>query len=108
MKSKRKKLEPPSDEYLKKAAALSGKAAERLFARMRGKFTRRLEDKKYSPVEAIAMQLKFEDEQLEEWRKNVAKIRDKLADKLKDKAKDKPKDKVEDKVEDKVQDKRKP
>ncbi len=85
MKSKRKKLEPPSDEYLKKAAALSGKAAERLFARMRGKFTRRLEDKKYSPVEAIAMQLKFEDEQLEEWRKNIAKIRDKH------KAKDKPK-----------------
>ena len=87
MKSKRKKLEPPSDEYLKKAAALSGKAAERLFARMRGKFTRRLEDKKYSPVEAIAMQLKFEDEQLKEWRENIAKIRDKH------KAKDKPKPK---------------
>ena len=78
MKSKRKKLEPPSAEYLKKATALSRIAAERLFARMRGKFTRRLEDKQYSPVEAIAMQLKFEDEQLEEWRKNIAKIRAKL------------------------------
>ena len=93
MKSKRAKLEPPSDEYLKKATALSKIAAERLFARMRGKFTRRLEDKKYTPVEAIAMQLQFEDEQLEEWRKNIAKIREKLEDKIKDKSKDKLKDK---------------
>jgi len=75
MKSKRKKLEPPSKEYLEKAKALSRMEAEHLFARMRGKFTRRLEDKKYSPVEAVALQLQFEDEQLEEWRKNIAKIR---------------------------------
>ncbi len=93
MKSKRKKLEPPSTEYLEKAKALSRIEAEHLFARMRGKFTRRLEDKKYTPVEAIAMQLKFEDEQLEEWRKNIAKLRDKIEDKLKDKIKDKLKDK---------------
>jgi hypothetical protein len=77
MRSKRKKLEPPSDEYLKKAKALSRDEAERLFARMRGKFTRRLEDKKYSPVEAAALQLQYEDNQLAEWRKNLVKIRDK-------------------------------
>jgi hypothetical protein len=77
MKSKRKKLEPPSNEYLEKAKALSREEAERLFARMRGKFTRRLEDKKYSPVEAVALQLQFEDGQLAEWRKNLVRIRDK-------------------------------
>jgi hypothetical protein len=83
MKSKRKKLEPPSNEYLERAKALSRLEAEHLFARMRGKFTRRLEDMKYSPVEAIAMQLKFEDEQLEEWRRNIAKIRDQQKSKRK-------------------------
>ena len=77
MKSKRRKLEPPSKEYLEKAKALTRKDAERLFSRMRGKFTRRLEDKKYSPVEAVALQLQFEDEQLAEWRKNLSKARDK-------------------------------
>jgi hypothetical protein len=76
MKSKRKKLEPPSKEYLEKAKALSREEAERLFARMRGKFTRRLEDKKFSPIEAVALQLQFEDGQLAEWRKNLDKIRD--------------------------------
>ena len=77
MKSKRRKLEPPSKEYLEKAKALTRKDAERMFSRMRGKFTRRLEDKKYTPVDAIALQLQFEDEQLVEWRKNLTRVRDK-------------------------------
>ena len=77
MKSKRKKLEPPSKEYLEKAKALTRKEAERLFSRMRGKFTHRLEDKKYTPLDAVAMQLQFEDEQLTEWRKNISKLREK-------------------------------
>ena len=77
MKSKRKKLDPPSKEYLEKAKALTRKDAERLFSRMRGKFTRRLEDKKYSPLDAVALQLQFEDEQLAEWRKNISKVREK-------------------------------
>ena len=46
-------------------------------ARMRGRFTRRLEDKKFSATEALALQLEFEDAQLKEWRKTVARMREK-------------------------------
>jgi len=80
MKQRRKKLNPPAKEYLEKAKDLSKKDAERLMARMRGRFTRRLEDKKYSATEALALQLEFEDEQLKEWRKSVARIRAKRKD----------------------------
>lgn len=77
MKQSRKKQKRPEKEYLKKAKDLPKKDAERLMARMRGKFTRRLEDKGFSATEALALQLEFEDEQLKEWRKSVAKIREK-------------------------------
>ena len=77
MKIKRIKLEPPSKEYLQKAKTLPKKEAERLMSRMRGKFARRLEDQKFTATETIALQLAYEDEQLTEWRKNIAKIREK-------------------------------
>jgi len=80
MKEERKKQEKPEKEYLEKAKELSRKDAERLMARMRGRFTRRLEDKELSAIDALALQLKFEHEQLMEWRKNVAKIREKRKD----------------------------
>jgi hypothetical protein len=44
---------------------------------MRGKLTRRIEDKKLSLSEAIAIQLEFEDLELEEWRENRIKINEK-------------------------------
>jgi len=65
------------EEYLEKARSLSRIEAEQLFSRMRGKLARRMDDKKLDPVEAIARQLAFEDEQLNEWRTKVAEIRKK-------------------------------
>jgi len=56
---------------------LSKEDAERLFSRMRGKLTRRLEDKKLPPLEAIAIQLELEDEALKVWRERLAEIRKK-------------------------------
>jgi hypothetical protein len=80
MRTKRKKVKEPKKEYLEKAKTLSRKDAERLFSRMGGKLTRRLEDKRLSPLEVVALQLELEDEQLEEWRKKIGEIRGKRKD----------------------------
>ena len=77
---RKKKISPPSKEYLEKAKDLSKKEVERLMSRMRGRYMRRLEDKKFSAVEALALQLEFEDEQLKAWRKVIAKMREKRKD----------------------------
>jgi hypothetical protein len=58
------KLKPPSDDYLEKASLLSAEEAERLRARMRGRFARRAEDNKLTTTEALALQLEYEDEGL--------------------------------------------
>jgi hypothetical protein len=73
---KRKKLKHPSDQYVLAAKALSKQEAERLMSRMRGKFVRRWTDRKLTRVEILALQLEFEEEELKEWRKNVAKLRE--------------------------------
>ena len=65
----------PTEEYLEKAGQLGSEETERLSARMRGRFSRRVEDKKLSPTEALALQLQFEDEELAEWRERMAEIR---------------------------------
>jgi len=65
---KQLKLKPPTDEYLAKAAGLSRDEAERLFSRMRGKLARKFEHEKIPSLEAVAMQLQMEDEDLQEWR----------------------------------------
>ena len=80
MRIKRKKIKVPKEKYIEKEKTLSRKEAERLFSRMGGKLTRRLEDKKLSPLEVVALQLELEDEQLEEWRKNLGEIRNKRKD----------------------------
>ena len=72
---KRKKLKP-TEEYIVAAKALSKQEAERLMSRMRGKYVRRWEDRKLTRVEILALQLEFEDAELKEWRKNVAKLRE--------------------------------
>ena len=69
------KLIAPPEEYLEKAKQLDQDEAERLSARMRGRFMRRVEDKKLSRTEALALQLQFEDEELAEWRERMAEIR---------------------------------
>lgn len=65
----------PSDEYLVKAGLLSHEETERLLSRMRSKLKRRLEDKRMSALEAVAIQLEEEDEELNEWRAKMAEIR---------------------------------
>ena len=67
----------PSDEYLEKAGLLSNEETERLLSRMRSKLKRRLEDKKMNALEAVAIQLEKEDEELNEWRAKMAEIREK-------------------------------
>jgi len=70
-------------EYLAKVAKLSKLEKERLMSRMSGKLPRRLEKEKLNSEEALAFQLELEDEQLQEWRKMMAIIREKEEAKLK-------------------------
>ena len=70
-------MRKPAEEYLDKAKHLSKEETERLMARMRAKLMRRLEDKKMSVAEAVAIQLEIEDEELQEWRARMAEIRKK-------------------------------
>lgn len=67
-------MRKPADEYLEKAGQLEQEETERLLARMRTKLMRRLEDKKMSVQEAVAIQLEIEDEELQEWRTRMAEI----------------------------------
>jgi len=67
-------MRKPADEYLEKAQQLEKEETERLLARMRSKLMRRLEDKKMSVQEAVAIQLEIEDEELQEWRARMAEI----------------------------------
>lgn len=70
-------MKKPDAEYLEKAKQLSEEDTERLLARMRAKLMRRLEDKKMSVAEVVAIQLEIEDEELQEWRARTAEIRKK-------------------------------
>jgi len=69
------KSKVPSPEYLEKAKQLSNEEIERLLVRMRGRFARRIEDKKLSAIEAVALQLEYEDDELEEWRERMVEMR---------------------------------
>ncbi len=82
------KIKLINDEYIEKAKNLTEEETERLLSRMRGKPARRLEDKKLSTLEALAIQLEIDDEQLAEWRKNMHAIKAKEEKKIK-KTKDK-------------------
>ncbi|MDP3678721.1 MAG: hypothetical protein Q8R23_06500 [Methylotenera sp.] len=77
------KIKSANEEYLEKATNLTEEEAERLQSRMRGKLMRRLEDKKLSTLEALAIQLELDDEQLEEWREKMRAIKVKDNDKNK-------------------------
>jgi len=68
-------MRKPNEEYLEKAKLLSEEETERLMARMRSKLMRRLEDKKMSVPEVVAIQMEIEDEELNEWREKMAEIR---------------------------------
>ena len=63
-------------EYLDRAKSLSREEAEQSLSRMRRKLTRRMEDKDISPLEAVALQLQKEDEDLVEWRTRWAEVKE--------------------------------
>lgn len=61
------------------ASKLSVEEAERLQSRMRGKLARKLSDEKLNTLEALAIQLELDDEQLQEWRERMHEIKAKIA-----------------------------
>jgi hypothetical protein len=67
----------PTEEYVEKARLLTNEEAERVMSRMRTKLMRRLQEKKFSELEVVAIQLEMEDEDLNEWREKMAEIRKK-------------------------------
>jgi hypothetical protein len=69
------KFKTPAPEYFERAKRLNNEETERLMARMRGRFARRIEDRQVSTLEALALQIEFEDEELAEWRERMAEIR---------------------------------
>jgi hypothetical protein len=75
MRLKRENPLSPSNIYIEKAATLSKQEAELLNQRLRGSFTRRRDDAKYSAVEVVALQLEFDDSVLNQWRTQLAGIR---------------------------------
>jgi len=66
-------------DYISKAKNLSEGDRERVLSRMGGKLPKRLQKEKLTVEEAIAIQLELEDEQLQEWRANMAVIQEKAA-----------------------------
>ena len=66
-------------DYIIKAKNLSEEDRERVLSRMGGKLPKRLQKEKLTVEEAIAIQLELEDEQLKEWRANMAVIQEKAA-----------------------------
>lgn len=71
--------------YLDKVQQLTTEEAERVLSRMGGKLPKRFIKDKLSQNEALALQLEIEDEQLQEWRDKMAKLREE--DEKKDKKK---------------------
>jgi hypothetical protein len=72
-----------SEEYLLKAKNLSKEQVEYVLSRLGGKLGRRLEDNKLAALEALAIQLEIEDEQLKEWRERFSEIRKKYLNQIK-------------------------
>ena len=68
-----------NDDYIAKAKKLSAEDRDRVLSRMGGKLPKRLQKEKLTVEEAIAIQLELEDEQLQEWRANMAAIQEKAA-----------------------------
>ena len=61
-------------DYLAKVTSLSEENIDGLFNRFRLELMRFFDEQKLSIEEALAIQLKVQDEQLEEWRENRIKI----------------------------------
>lgn len=62
--------------YLEKVKQLNSDEAERILSRMGGKLPKRFIKEKLTQEEALALQLEIEDEQLQEWREKMDKLRE--------------------------------
>jgi hypothetical protein len=71
------RIKKASEKYIEKVKNLTKEESEKMQSRIRRKLMRRAEDKNFSLVETLAIQLELEDEQLAEWRKNIQEIRKK-------------------------------
>ena len=60
-----------NESYLEKAENLTAEAVAGLLSRLSGKLPKRLDKNKISRLDALAMQLEIEDEQLSEWRERM-------------------------------------
>jgi hypothetical protein len=78
-------IKTPSEEFVKLAEALDEANAEKVLSRMSGKLPKRFIKEKLTKTEAIAIQLELEDELLQDWRENFAKIQARAEKKEKDK-----------------------
>jgi hypothetical protein len=78
-------IKTPSEEFVKLAEALNEANAEKVLSRMSGKLPKRFIKEKLTKTEAIAIQLELEDELLQDWRENFAKIQARAEKKEKDK-----------------------
>lgn len=67
------KINKPDQDYIENARLLTEEEAERLQSRMSEKLRRQLKKEKFSTLEALAIQLQREDEQLNEWRQALLK-----------------------------------
>jgi hypothetical protein len=68
-----------SPEYVEISMALSQEDAERLFSRIPRKLSHRLETAEIESLEAIALQLQAEDDDLQEWRKRWGEVVDRAS-----------------------------
>ena len=68
------KIKVAKAEYLEQAEKLNSSQIQRLLSRMGGKLPSRLNEDKLSQLEALAIQLEIEDEQLSEWREKMHAI----------------------------------
>jgi hypothetical protein len=78
-------------EYLEKVTKLSKIERERLLSRMTGKLPVRIERRKITSDEALAIQMELEDIQLQEWRENYRNMLEMHEKKEKEKAEKKKK-----------------
>ncbi len=70
-------MKSAKNEYLDKASKLSETETERVLSRMGGKLPKKLDKEKLSQLEALAIQLELEDEQLNEWRERMYSMKSK-------------------------------
>jgi hypothetical protein len=64
-----------NEEHHEKAINLTEDKTERQLSRIREKLVHRLENKKLSVIEEVAIHLELDDEQLNEWRAKMFAIR---------------------------------